>query len=349
MTVKKFIDYAQHGGCSAKLEAPRLRNLLAPVMGEGGFSDAGLATVGRRSCASSVDVVLPMIDDPEIFGRIVVVHVLSDLYAVRAQPLFAMSVLALPKPEKDDPDPNATNAAIDAEAQKMIVAADSLLDKMGVARVGGHSLVLESLFFGLAATGLVPNDGGTSNAGARPGDVLVLTKPVGTSIATKSWKGGGANRDEFEDVVTGMLHSNEAASQAMSTLSRCGCTDITGFGLLGHLYNMLLASGVSAQVECDAIPVYDSVKAVLPHVEPDHNTRIFKSNLAYVRESVENLAHLDEKQKLLFFDAQISGGLLVSVPDGEVDGFLRTLEAGGDAGQVIGTVDRGAKGTISLV
>jgi hypothetical protein len=102
-------------------------------------------------------------------------------------------------------------------------------------------------------------------------------------------------------------------------------------------------------VECDAVPVYDSVKAALPHVEPDHNTRIFESNLEYVRNSVGNLARLKDKEKLLFFDAQISGGLLVSVPADEVDSFLSTLEAGGDTGHVIGSVGDGPKGEIALV
>jgi selenide,water dikinase len=349
MNPKKFIDYAHHGGCSAKLEAPRLRDLLAPLDEEAGFSDAGVAYTGGRGYASSVDVVLPMIDDPEVFGRIVVVHVLSDLYAVGAKPLFAMNVLALPKPEDDDPDPGATNRAIDADVREMLLAADSLLEQTGVERVGGHSLVLESLFFGLAATGLLPEGGGTSNAAARPGDVLVLTKPVGTSIATKSWKAEKAGREDFEDVVAGMLRFNQAASEAMLELTRSSCTDVSGFGLLGHLHNMLLASKVSARIECEAVPVYETVTEALPELEPDHNTRIFDSNLAYVRASVENIDRLDDKRKLLFLDAQISGGLLVAVPPGEKNDFLAGLKRGGDRGWVIGSVGEGPAGAITLV
>jgi selenide,water dikinase len=357
MRTRRFIDYAKHGGCSAKLDAPRLRRLLEPLPGGvPGFADAGVAETAGHRFASSVDVVLPMIDDPTVFGQIVVVHVLSDLYAVGAEPVFALNVLAVPKVPEEDEDGNripdglrrAGEAAIDADVQTMLLAADSALEGKGIARVGGHSLLLDGLIFGLAATGVLPAGGGVSNDSAQPGDLLVLTKPVGTSIATKSWKGDEAERKDFEDVVQGMLRSNESASAAMSGLQRCACTDVTGFGLMGHLHNMLLASGVAATVDFRSVPVYESVRSAMPSIEPGHNTRIYDSNRDFVIESVHNLYALTEWDKLLFFDAQISGGLLLAISPGETDGYLAALAAGGDEGWVIGEVVTGTPGEITI-
>jgi selenide, water dikinase len=357
MAYKKFIDYAKHGGCSAKLDAPRLRDLLAPLPnGTPGFADAGIAELpSGQKFASSVDVVLPMIDDPEIFGRIVVAHVLSDLYAVGAKPLFALNVLSVPKvPEEEDErvigdtERREREVAIDGDVQSMLMAANEAMQEKGVTPVGGHSLLLEALIFGLSATGVLPNGGGVSNDDARPGDVLVLTKRVGTSIATKSWKGEEATRADFEDVVEGMLSSNEKASTAMLTLSRCACTDITGFGLMGHLHNMLLASDAAAAIEVKRVPIYDSVKSILPQLDSDHNTRIFHSNVEFVDSHVRNIETLDIQKKLVFFDAQISGGLLIAVPPAEADNFLEALGKEGCEAHAIGEIIDGPPGEITL-
>lgn len=352
---RRFIEYAEHGGCAAKLDATRLQRLLAPLAKDrAGWADAGIASVGGQRFASSVDVVLPMIDDPVLFGQIVVAHVLSDLYAVGSTPVFALNILAVPKrPERDSEGggwPSEEQEAhpieeIDANVKEMLCAADAVLEEIGVARVGGHTLMLEALAFGLAATGVMPEGRAISNDAAKPGDVLVLTKPVGTSIATKCWKGNSAIRERFADVVDGMLQSNRDASEAMLRLDRCACTDITGFGLLGHLHNMLSASRVSAIVQTAEVPVYESVAS---SIKPEHSTRIFKSNLAFVEEHVDDLTALSDIERLLLVDAQISGGLLLSIPPDQLDFYLQELSERGGAGVVIGQVTGGEPGRISL-
>jgi len=351
---RRFIEYAEHGGCAAKLDATRLQRLLAPLAKDRpGWTDAGIASVGGQRFASSVDVAVPMIDDPTLFGQIVVTHVLSDLYAVGSTPVFALNILAVPKrPERDAEGrgPSEEQEAhaieeIDANVKAMLCAADAVLEEIGVARVGGHTLMLEALAFGLAATGILPEGRAISNDAAQAGDVLVLTKPVGTSIATKCWKGNSEIRERFADVVDGMLRSNRAASEAMLRLDRCACTDITGFGLLGHLHNMLGASRVSAIVQATDVPVYESVASA---IKPEHSTRIFNSNLAFIEEHVDGLARLSGIERLLLVDAQISGGLLLSIPPKDLDFYLKELGERGGTGAVIGEVIEGEPGRISL-
>jgi selenide,water dikinase len=352
---RRFIEYAEHGGCAAKLDATRLQGLLAPFANDRtGWTDAGVATVGGRRYASSVDVVLPMIDDPALFGQIVVTHVLSDLYAVGATPVFALNILGVPKTPMQDFEGRELSEEqeadaideIDANVKAMLCAADAMLEEIGVARLGGHTLMLEALAFGLAATGTLPEGRVISNDAAEPGHLLVLTKPVGTSIATKCWKGNSEIRERFADVVEGMLRSNRDASEAMRGLERCACTDITGFGLLGHLQNMLSASQVSAVIEVAEVPVYESVAAA---IKPEHSTRIFKSNLAFVERYADDLSELSDIERLLLIDAQISGGLLVSLPPKQVDSYLEELRERGVSGVVIGSVASGEPGRISLV
>lgn len=351
---RRFIEYAEHGGCAAKLDATRLQGLLAPLTKDrSGWTDAGIANVGGQRFASSVDVVLPMIDDPVLFGQIVVTHVLSDLYAVGATPVFALNILGVPKPPKQDSEGRELTEEqeaeaieeIDANVKAMLCAADAVLAELGVARVGGHTLMLEALAFGLAATGNLHEGRVISNDAAEPGDLLVLTKPVGTSIATKCWKGDSKIRERFKDVVDGMLQSNRDASEAMLGLERCACTDVTGFGLLGHLQNMLNSSRVSAVVQVAEVPVYESVASA---IKPEHSTRIFKSNLAFVEGHVEDLSALNDVERLLLIDAQISGGLLLSIPPGQVELYLDELAKRGGNGVVIGTVTGGGPGRISL-
>ncbi len=348
---ERFIHYAEHGGCAAKLEADRLTGLLDSLSGSGGWSDAGIAEVDGMAFASSVDVVLPMIDDPALFGRIVVTHVLSDLYAVGAEPVFALNVLAVPKLKAGSEDSGRTEEdleavrEIDANVATMLAAADACLRELGVASVGGHTLKLEALIFGLAATGKLPAARRISNAEARPGDLIVLTKPLGTSIATKCWKGNRQVRESFEDVVAGMLTSNKAASEAMLETARCSCTDVTGFGLLGHLKNMLTASGTSAVLRVDDIPIYESVRAA---IRPGQSTRIFDSNMRFVGEQVDGISSLTPEQQLLLVDAQISGGLLVAVPAAQTDSFLEALVTRGVDGSVIGTVTESSAARITL-
>lgn len=343
----RFIDFAHHGGCSQKLEPTRLRALLQPLAlaspGAGSWPDAGITVVGDQTFASSVDVVLPMIDDSELFGRIVATHVLSDLYATGVRPVHALNILSVP--DGLFGAEGSSTKQIDAEIQRMLVAANEVVTEAGAIPVGGHTLSFDVLFFGMAATGIAVGGRTIGNHTGQPGDRLLLTKPVGTSVATKAWKVSDAAPRAFQDVLNGMLLSNRAASEAMLRLDRCACTDVTGFGFFGHLHNLLEASEVGARVQVADIPVYPSA---LEAVDPDSATRILGANREFAEPHLENGEILSVEDRLLFMDAQVSGGLLVSLPPGDVDAFQAMLGEMGEEAWDVGQITDGSPGEITL-
>ena len=181
---------------------------------------------------------------------------------------------------------------------------------------------------------------------AEAGDVLVLTKPVGTSIATKLWKTEPDSKNEFGDVIESMLQSNRVASEAMLKLERCACTDITGFGLCGHLHNMLRASRLSATLVVKDIPVYESVTE--HGYAESTETRIYEPNRKYLDAHLRNIESVEESALPIYIDAQVSGGLLISMTPGEVDRFIEELRASGEEAWVVGEVGKGEPGVITL-
>lgn len=329
-----------------KLDPARLQNLLGSVGADDGWPDAVVSPVAGGRAASSIDVVLPMVDDPELFGRIVVYHVLSDLFAVRAKPRVALNILGVPLPGDDD-DPDEFAHAIDTDVALMLRAAQDALAIEGVLGAGGHTLMDHALFFGMAAVGEFGETEPVSNATAEAGDALILTKPIGTSVATKLWKTRPERKDEFGDVLEGLLRSNRGAAEAMADLDRCACTDVTGFGFIGHLHNMLRASGMSARIDLSEVPVYESVR--LLKTKADTRTRIFEPNLRFFGDKIENSVNLSEEQLAVYLDAQVSGGLLISMAPGGVDAYREEMLRRGERAWVIGEVRAGNSGSIELV
>jgi selenium donor protein len=343
-TASRFIDFAHHGGCSQKLAPERLRGLLPPAApGDAVWPDAGIKVVGGQTFASSIDVVLPMIDDSALFGRIVANHVLSDLYATAVVPVFAVNILGVP--DGLFGADGRSEEEIDSEIREMLNAAEQTMSDVGATLLGGHTLAFDVLFFGMAATGVAANGRTIASNAARPGDSLILTKPIGTSVATKAWKVSAAGPQDFGDVLAGMLRSNQVASEAMLDLERCSCTDVTGFGLFGHLHNMLEGSGVSAVVHASAVPVYPSARA---EVGEESATRIFAANLEFTSQYVRNLDFLSGSEQLLMIDAQVSGGLLVAAAPSEAGAYLAALRKQGEEGWIVGEITAGNPGEIVL-
>lgn len=330
----RFIDLARHGGCSKKLNALRLGELLNGLGLEDPWADAPTITAGTEVLASTVDVVLPMIDDPGVFGEIVVAHVLSDLYAIGAQPLFAMNILGVP------PD----SPAADGPVREMLESAASRLRAAGAQLLGGHSIESDELFYGMAAIGRAPAHP-RSQAGARPGDQLVITKPLGTSVATMAWRAHVGRGHEFRDVAEGMRALNRTASAVLSEIGATACTDVTGFGFAGHLHNLLRASGVAAIVGMGRLPRYASTVSAASSAE---GTRLLDSNEDYVLASVEwqGTTTPDRDARLYVFDAQVSGGLLATVPEQRVADLQALAEANGQAMWVVGQIEPGPAGQV---
>ncbi len=266
----------------------------------------------RTALVVTVDFFTPITDDPYEFGSVAAANSLSDVYAMGGRPLVALNVVGFP-------------AALAAEMLGDVLRGG--YDKAAEANcliVGGHTVDDNEPKYGLSVVGLVEPGRQVSNAGAQPGDVLVLTKPIGTGIITTGCKAGVAPPGSVETAVEEMATLNRAPSEAMMEVGVNACTDITGFGLMGHLTGMLRASGVSARISASAVPVLPGVAELLEQgVAPGGTHR----NQAGVEDCVDWDESLTDDDKLLLCDAQTSGGLLISVPEARLPQLLAALES----------------------
>ena len=279
----------------------------------------------------TVDFFTPITDDPYEFGLVAAANSLSDVYAMGGRPLVALNVVGFP-------------AALAAEMLGDVLRGG--YDKAAEANcliVGGHTVDDNEPKYGLSVVGLVEPGRQVTNAGARPGDVLVLTKPLGTGIVATGCKAGVAPPGSVEIAVEVMATLNRAASEAMMEVGVNACTDVTGFGLMGHLTGMLRASGVSAEITASAAPVLPGTLDLLAQgVAPGGTHR----NQDGVADYVDWDDAISEDDRLLLCDAQTSGGLLISVPAERLTSLLDALEARGvTTRSVVGTITDGTPGT----
>lgn len=346
----RFIDLAHHGGCSKKAPATDLHQLFGKLsiqkLGQpisdiaSGFPDVGIFSLDKVSAVSTVDIVLPMVLSASDFGEITVAHVLSDIYAGIAKPSFALAILGVPKGRTSGDD----------EIVDLMSAAIRKLSSAGVALVGGHTMSeQEDLFLGFAAVGTpLSNRDLSHNRALSVGDALVLTKPLGGSLASLRWKMGGVDETSHRDVLDSMRTLNSAAAEIASAFDIRGCTDITGYGLTGHLRNMLISAGCSATLDTAAIPIFNSVSG-LDETEVVQ-TRQYWHNLDYVSNFLIGSAQLSELQRTCFVDSQVSGGLLLAVADAASTDFVKKCRDSDVDAHVIGRVTRTVDpGTITFV
>lgn len=270
---------------------PRLKDPNVLV----GFDTADDAGVYRLSpeCAlvQTIDFFTPIVDDPWTYGQIAAANALSDIYAMGGKPMAALSVVCFPK----DGDLDDLKQILHGGAEKMIEA--------GCAVLGGHSVDDAEIKFGYAVTGLIHPDRLWTNAGATPGDVLVLTKPIGTGAITTALKRGIAKEEHVLAAIESMSRLNRIEADAH------GCTDITGFGLLGHAREMALASGVTLEFDAAAIQL---LPGALEYSASGARPGGQKNNREFVSCAVKIDGVLDEALEALFYDPQTSGGLLLS-------------------------------------
>ena len=262
----------------------------------------------------TVDCLPPIVDDPFSFGEIAVANAVSDIYAMGGRPLLGLNIVAFPA--------NLPKQTL----VEILKGGASKAREAGLLIVGGHTVDDKEPKYGLAVTGLVRPGSQITNSGAKAGDVLVLTKPIGTGIITTA----GKNQDVDERVLAGAVEEmktlNHAACDAMVKAGVNACTDVTGYGLLGHLRGMVDASGVGARIRAASVPLLDGVrKLVASGTAPGGTIR----NLASVTPAVRWDASLDRDAKLLLSDAQTSGGLLISVGAVRREGLVRELERAG--------------------
>jgi len=264
--------------------------------------DAGVVRLTDEiALVQTVDFFTPIVDDPYCYGQIAAANALSDVYAMGGKPYCALNIVGFPK----DLFPMEVLAAILLGGRDKTAEAD-------VVTVGGHTISDAELKYGLAVTGLVHPNKILTNAGARPGDVLFLTKPIGSGTITTQLKAGKGSAEMIRNACEVMGQLNKAAAEACRHVGVHGCTDITGFGLLGHALELAQASGVSLVLHFDDIPLLpEAMNSVRQGFVPGGT----RANRLHVAPDVVYDARLDDAEQFLLNDAQTSGGLLISVSE----------------------------------
>ena len=276
-------------------------------------------------------------DDPYQFGSIAAANSLSDIYAMGAKPIFALGIIGFPS--KTLP----LNVM-----QNILRGGCDKAEEAGIPILGGHSIDDPEPKYGLIVSGLVDRNRVMTNAGAKAGDVLILTKPLGIGIITTGIKGACVSEETIQRAVRVMSTLNRAACEVMTELGAAACTDITGYGLLGHLFEMVSASHVAATISFKKTPFLEEAKELVEQGIVPGGTR---RNLDYVKDRVSFEDGFTEEEKLLLADAQTSGGLLISVPRERAGEMIEKLSAkeGVLAASPIGEITDEKKGQIRVV
>ncbi len=277
-----------------------------------GFNLADDAGVYRLSddlaLVQTVDFFTPIVDHPYDYGRIAAANSFSDVYAMGGTPVTCLNILCCPD-EKKTPEMLA----------EILRGGQEKATEAGAAIVGGHTVTDPEMKYGMAVTGVIHPEKIFSNAGAQPGDVLILTKPVGTGIVTTGIKKRVVSDELTERVTQNMAALNKQASIAMRNCGAHACTDITGFALLGHATEMAVASGVTLRIEASKVPVYEELHHL---IKKKCLTRGDVSNREYTEGKVRFARGIDKPLQSILFDPQTSGGLLVATPPDSVDAFM---------------------------
>ncbi len=273
----------------------------------------------KTALVSTVDFFTPIVDDPRDFGRIAAANAFSDVYAMGARPLFALSIVGFPR---DD-------LPLDV-LHRILAGACDVAREAKAPIVGGHSIDDKEPKFGLAVTGIVHPKKVRSNAGGRAGDVLVLTKPLGTGVVTTGIKRGLATAREAREVTKLMRTLNRAGAEVLAPVCTA-LTDVTGFGLLGHLKNVCAASRVGARIDAAAVPFLPAARRLAAEGVVPGGTR---ANLAFYAKWARFGAGVDEATRLLLADAQTNGGLLAAVPPRKLRAVLAALPTAAAIGEL---------------
>ena len=288
-----------------------------------GFETADDAGVFRLSndlaLVQTVDFFTPVADDPEIYGRVAAVNSLNDVYAMGGTPISALSIVCYP--QKGDWDVLGS----------ILAGGQMAMNAEGVVVIGGHSVDDGEMKFGYAVTGTIHPDRVITNAGAKPGDVLILTKPIGSGAINTAVKRGVARESTIAAAIEAMTTSAAKASKAMVQVGANACTDITGFGLLGHAFEMAKGSNVTFEIESESVPLLPDV---IELIEQKMLTRGDRNNRIYVGDTVSFAEKVNGPMQSALFDPQTAGGLLVSIRPEAVEEYLTAVPDG----RVIGGV-----------
>lgn len=333
---------AHGGGCGCKLAPSVLQDILAGMPARGLFPDllvgsetADDAAVYRlndtTALVATTDFFMPMVDDPYDFGRIAATNALSDVYAMGGRPLLALAILGIPigKVPVDD-------------VRRILAGGAAVCADAGIPIAGGHSIDSLEPIYGLVALGTVHPGRILRNTGARPGDMLVLTKGLGVGILSAALKRGELGADGYRTMIAATTRINKVGADLPDMTTVHSCTDVTGFGLLGHALEMARGAGLRARLRLADVPVLDGASAL---AMAGFGTGASGRNWSSYADAVTLPASLADWRRGLLCDPQTSGGLLIAVaPDG-ADALLRHVrDAGFAQAAIIGTLEAGAPG-----
>lgn len=297
--------------------------------------DAGVYLLREGlALVQTVDFFPPMVDDPYTFGQITAANALSDIYAMGGRPLTALNIVAYP-------------CGLDLEVlDSILLGGHDKVHEAGAVVAGGHTIEDDELKYGLCVTGVVDPAKITLISGARAGDTLVLTKPVGTGILATALKAGMITEEEMADAIQSMVELNGAAADVLSRFRVSACTDVTGFGLAGHLYEMIGAGGVSAELWASEVPLFERTLEMLSMgMSTEGQTR----NKAYVCTAELLSGEEDDLIVECLFDPQTSGGLLAAVDSSDAVRALEELRSGPcPAAAAVGTVLEGTEPRLAI-
>lgn len=335
----------EKAGCASKIDQVFLKDILKGLptiddprvlVGIPAGDDAGIYELGDgMALVQTVDVFTPSVDDPYMFGQVAAANSVSDIYAMGGTPLTALSVIGFPVRKIPD---KAMHDILRGGIDKMKEA--------GVAIIGGHSINDDQIKAGFAVTGMIEKDKVVTNDGAKPGDVLILTKPLGTGIVAFASQIGKAAEESVKASDESMTTLNKTAAKLMVQFAVHAATDVTGFSLMGHLAEMARSSGVDVDVIWDNLPLF-------PHVAGYAAAGILPGAIERNKESCAQYVTPDESlpQEMvdLCFDAQTSGGLLIACPEAKAEAFLKALHnTGVPHATIVGQVSAAGTGRIFL-
>ena len=339
----KLTNFTKRGGLAAKIGPGALSDVLSKLppihdprvlVGIDTSDDAGVYLLNEETALiQTLDFFTPIVDDPYLFGQIAAANSLSDVYAMGGKPLTAMNIVTFPV------------CRLDAEVLLAILSGgQQKIAEAGAVMVGGHTIDDDEPKYGLSVTGTVHPSRILTNAGAQPGDALILTKAIGTGVLYTALK-AELFPEGVAAAAAGMAQLNRYAAQAMERYAVNACTDITGFGLLGHAYEMSAASGVDMEVYSGEVPL-------LPDAAEAANMGLVPAGAYANREYLKAVSFdpaVPENIRDLLFDPQTSGGLLISIPAGQADALLADMkESGVEYAACIGRVSGKGTGKIHV-
>jgi selenide,water dikinase len=286
------------------------------IVGTETSDDAGVFRLrSDLAIVNTVDFFTPIVDDPYLFGQVAATNALSDVYAMGGEPTTAMNIVCFPKGKMDI---EVLGEILKGGAEKVREA--------GAVVIGGHSIIDEELKYGMAVTGVIHPDRVLRNVGVQEGDALILTKALGTGIISTALKKGKASKESIDATVTSMTTLNKNASLVIRNYPVHACSDVTGYGLLGHALEMATGSGVTLVVEAEKMPLLHHVRRL---AEKGYLTGGSKRNREYLKDKITIGPKINESLVEVAFDPQTSGGLLIALPQRHASKLVEDLHANG--------------------